>query len=131
LARKLSTIIDPLPSPTSESLKESGKIVINSLDPCLCGSTGLFRDVTGGVKIFLKVFVTMFARTAEEGSRLIVAAAAAGRETHGGYLRAGELREPVEMVSGARGVERGGKIWVDLAKRLEGMAQGVMDVVKD
>jgi retinol dehydrogenase-12 len=127
--RKLCTMIDPLPSLKSDSLKETNKIVINWLDPCFCG-TGLSRDISGALRIAGKIFTGLFARKAEEGARLVVAAAAAGRGTHGGYLRAGGLREPVEMVTGLEGVERGEKLWAELGKRLERMSGGVMDAVK-
>ncbi|EHK99820.1 putative Short-chain dehydrogenase TIC 32, chloroplastic [Glarea lozoyensis 74030] len=126
LVNKLASHIDPLPSTTS---KESNKIIINSLDPCFCGTTGLFRDVSGGKRIFLKIF-NLFSRTPEKGSRLIVGAAAAGRETHGGWLRAGEVRETVEMVRGVEGVERGERVWRDLVGRVEGLGVGVGGLVE-
>lgn len=62
--------------------QESGKpfVVINYLNPGLCHSQ-LARDSGMGLAIF-KFF---FARTTEVGSRTLVAAAAAGAESHGQY----------------------------------------------
>ena len=78
---KLASIIDPI---TNDKSQSSTPIVINSLDPCFC-KTGLAGGLTGGFKAILKLFEFSFARTAEEGFRLVVTAASAGRQTHGVY----------------------------------------------
>lgn len=62
--------------------QESGKpfVIINYVNPGLCHSQ-LARDAGIGLAIF-KFF---FARTTEVGSRTLVAAAAAGQDSHGQY----------------------------------------------
>lgn len=101
-------------------------IVINSVDPCFC-KTGLSGEMTGGPKAFFKVFETIAARTAEEGSRLVVQAASAGRETHGLYMRAGAVQEFNEI---ARDDTRATYFWKLLSKRLEELQPGILENLK-
>ncbi|ETS82849.1 hypothetical protein PFICI_04725 [Pestalotiopsis fici W106-1] len=98
-------------------------IVVNSLDPCFC-KTGLVGGLTGVARIFFNIFQAMFARTAEEGSRLVVQAAAAGRKTHGLYLRAGEVQAyaPIALDN-----EKATCVWETLCKRLEQIQPGVLE----
>jgi hypothetical protein len=100
-------------------------IVINSLDPCFC-KTGLGGDSSGSAKAARAIFASLFARTAEEGSRLIVKAASAGRETHGGYMRAGKLQAYAPMITSAEGVKRSEHVWKALCSKLEALQPGVM-----
>lgn len=72
------------------------------------------------------IFVSLFARTAEEGSRLIVKAASAGRETHGRYMRAGELQAYAPIITNAEGVKRSDHVWKSLCSKLEALQPGVM-----
>ena len=67
-------------------------VIINYLSPGLC-TTELSRHV--GFKVWMMV-ATMrffFARTAEMGSRTLLHAVVAGKETHGKYLAQCEIRE--------------------------------------
>jgi uncharacterized protein (DUF1778 family) len=75
------------------------------------------------------VFAFLFARTAEEGSRLIVQAASAGGETHGGYMRAGELQAYAPIITNAEGVKRSEHVWGALCSKLEALQPGIMDNV--
>ncbi|KAK5655828.1 hypothetical protein OQA88_5366 [Cercophora sp. LCS_1] len=97
-------------------------LVINSLDPCFC-KTGLGSDLTGPLKFFMKVFQAITARTAEEGSRLVVQAASAGRVTHGKYMRCGEVREYHSIAMDARKTD---EVWDSLCRRLEERQPGVL-----
>lgn len=109
---KLASIIDPT-------------IVVNSLDPCFC-KTGLADDFTGGLKAVYNIFEYIFARSAEEGSRLVVTAASAGRQTHGGYVRAGTLQEYAPRITSEDGVENSNPVWEQLGRKLEQLQPGVM-----
>ncbi|KAJ4355521.1 uncharacterized protein N0V89_003538 [Didymosphaeria variabile] len=84
--RKLATIVDP---PTTTN---AHPIVINAMDPMFCKSD-LGSEVKGAIKVAGGVFRSLTARSTEEGSRLIVKAASAGRETHGLYMRTGAVQE--------------------------------------
>jgi retinol dehydrogenase 12 len=100
-----------------------GSAVINSLDPCLC-KTGLHDDLHGAEKAIFGIFERMFARTAEEGARLVVQAASAGPETHGLYLRAGAVQEYGPIV--AQNDKRATYVWELLCKRLEQLQPGIL-----
>lgn len=100
-------------------------MVINSLDPCFC-KTELGSDVTGWQKVLHAAFRAMFARTAEEGSRLIVIAASVGRETHGKYMRAGAVQEYAPFITNEQGVKRSEQIWESLCARLERLQPGIL-----
>jgi len=123
---KLASIIDPTSNNKSGG---SNSIVINSLDPCFC-KTGLGGELTGGLRVALKLFAFLFARTAEEGSRLVVAAASAGGETHGKYMRAGAVQEYAPFITNAAGVEKSDYLWEQLSEKLEQLQPGIMANLK-
>ena len=103
------------------------------MDPCFCKTgLGISNAKIDGPKLFLvklvfSAFTAIFARTAEEGSRLIVQAAAAGRESHGGYLRAGKVQEYAPV---ARDPKKATYIWDLLCKKLEELEPGVLQNLK-
>ncbi|PYH94455.1 NAD(P)-binding protein [Aspergillus ellipticus CBS 707.79] len=115
-AIKLCQILDP------ENTEDPNPIVINSVDPSFC-KTGLSGELSGVAKGAFKVFEAIAANSAEEGSRLVVQAAAAGRETHGLYLRAGKVQKYAPI---ALDEERTTHVWETLSKRLEKVQPGIM-----
>ncbi|PWY88087.1 NAD(P)-binding protein [Aspergillus sclerotioniger CBS 115572] len=117
---KLASIVDPVGSGNSNA------IVINSLDPCFC-KTGLGGDLGCVGKVLYKSFEALAARTPEEGSRLVVQAASAERETHGLYFRAGAVQEYAPIVRDEKKAEY---LWEVLSKRLEGLEPGIMKNVE-
>ena len=78
-------------------------------------------ESSGSAKLSRAVFASLFARTAEEGPRLIVKVASAGRESHGEYMRAGELEAYAPVIRNAEGVKRSEHVWEVLSSKLEGM----------
>ena len=119
---KLASIIDPM---TNDKSRDSNSIVINSLDPCFC-KTELAGDLSGGFKAVFKLFEFLFARTAEEGSRLVVTAASAGRQTHGGYMRAGALQKYAPFITNEDGVKKSNYLWEQLGRKLEQLQPGIL-----
>jgi len=117
---KLSAIVDPADTTAPDP------IVINSLDPCFC-KTGLARELEGGLKVGYRVFEAVAARTPEEGARLVVQAASAGRETHGLYLRAGAVRV---YVGNASDEKKAAHVWDLLCGKLEGLQPGILQNLK-
>ncbi|KAJ4290252.1 hypothetical protein N0V90_010467 [Kalmusia sp. IMI 367209] len=113
---KLASVIDP-PNTTNPN-----PVVVNAMDPCFCKSE-LARDLTGILKFALNIFQSIAARTAEEGSRLIVQAASAGRETHGLYMRTGAVQEYAPV---AKDDEKATYIWELLCKKLEQLQPGIL-----
>ena len=77
VVRQLAKLID-------QSTNKSG-VIINCLNPGLCHSD-LTRDAEGFVRFVIGTLKTLLARTTEVGSRTLVHAAAASRESHGQYL---------------------------------------------
>jgi retinol dehydrogenase 12 len=120
--RKLATIIDP---ETSDKTPATNPVVINCLDPCYC-KTGLDSNLNKGLRAAMKAFAFLFARTAEEGSRLLVIAASAGRGSHGGYMRVGALKEYAPMITSAEGVENGEYVWKQLSRKLEAIQPDIL-----
>ncbi|KAG0650546.1 Short chain dehydrogenase atnD [Hyphodiscus hymeniophilus] len=112
---QLASIVDPL---TSTKASASNRLIINTLDPCFC-KTGLAREISGVLRPVFTLFEFLFARTAEEGSRLVVQTASAGGETHGGYMRSGELKTYPPLITSEGGVRRRKYIWELLEKTLE------------
>jgi NAD(P)-dependent dehydrogenase (short-subunit alcohol dehydrogenase family) len=107
----------------SEVVDEKG-VVINSLDPCFC-KTGLGKgNMSFGMKVLMKGFQAATAKTAEEGSRLVVQTGSAGVGTHGKYMRAGRVQEYNSVVLERMG-DRGEELWKSLLLRLDGLQEGV------
>jgi len=119
---KLASIVDPI---TNDKSQDSNTIVFNSLDPCFC-KTGLAGELTGGFKAIFKFFEFVFARPAEEGSRLVVTAAAAGTQTHGGCMRAGALQAYAPFITNEDGVDKSNHVWEQLGRKLEQLQPGIM-----
>jgi len=116
IIRKLCTIVD------TTTTNDPHPIVINSVDPCFC-KTGLSGDLKGITRLIFKFFEFISARTAEEGSRLVVQAASAGRQTHGLYLRAGAVQvyAPISLDD-----KRAAYVWELLCRRLEELEPDVL-----
>lgn len=119
IIRKLCTVVDP-PSTT-----DSNPIVINSLDPCFC-KTGLSTELKGVTRVLFKIFELVTARTAEEGSRLVMQAASAGRQTHGLYLRGGAVQAYAPI---ALDDKRATYVWELLCSKLEELQPGILQNV--
>ncbi|RYP08954.1 hypothetical protein DL764_001565 [Monosporascus ibericus] len=115
-AVKLSAIVDPV------NTSDPNPIVMNSVDPCFC-KTKLSGELTGGPKIFFKIFESIAARPPEEGSRLVVQAASAGRETHGLYMRAGVVQKYTPI---AQNEKKATYFWELLYKGLEKLQPGIL-----
>lgn len=97
-------------------------IILNNLNPGLCHSE-LARDA-GWSLWLLKLFL---ARTTEKGSRTLVAAAAAGEESHGKYMSDGRVNEGMlsDFVKSPEGEKTKEKVWGELKVILEKIEPGV------
>lgn len=75
--RELAKLIDNSPKP---------HVIINCLTPGACYSD-FGREITSTLQVFvIEIAKFLIARSTEAGSRTLVAAAAAGNETHGKYM---------------------------------------------
>jgi len=67
-------------------------VVVNLVCPGLC-KTDLSRNAPPALRENIAVRHTQFGRTAEDGSRTLLHAAVAGKESHGCYLDSCEIAE--------------------------------------
>ena len=61
------------------------EIILNGLTPGVCKSD-FFRESKGFGRLMVQAVYLFIARSAEVGSRTLVAAATGGKETHGKYM---------------------------------------------
>lgn len=95
-------------------------VTINMLNPGLCQSE-LSREGNARIKI-MKFFL---ARTTEAGSRTLVAAAAAGPETHGEYMNMCKVTPTATVTQGVQGQKTQKKLWGELTGKLEEIEPGI------
>lgn len=62
-----------------------GRVIINLVNPGLCATT-LSRDAPQVFKDHLQELLNKNGRTAETGSRTLLAGAVAGEDSHGSYM---------------------------------------------
>jgi NAD(P)-dependent dehydrogenase (short-subunit alcohol dehydrogenase family) len=64
---------------------EKPKIIVNCMTPGAC-QTNIRRNLTGLKKVSMGLLTMIIGRTAEAGSRTLVAGIVAGSESHGQYM---------------------------------------------
>lgn len=98
-------------------------VVLNVLNPGLCHSE-LSREAGLGLEI-MKFFL---ARSSEVGSRTLVAAATAGKESHGKYMTDGLVADKAlsPFVQSEDGTAAAKKVWKELSEILEKIQPGVV-----
>ncbi|EXJ83369.1 hypothetical protein A1O1_06990 [Capronia coronata CBS 617.96] len=97
-------------------------VILNYLNPGLCHS-----ELSREGPLMLEVLKFFLARTAEVGSRILVAAAVAGPESHGKYISNGIVLEEdlSPFVKSEDGKAASEKIWKELTAILEEIQPGV------
>ena len=95
-------------------------VTINMLNPGLCKSE-LSRE--GNARI--KIMKLLLARTTEAGSRTLVAAAAAGPETHGEYMNMCKATPTATITTSPEGKKAQKRLWDELIDKLEKIEPGV------
>ncbi|KEY73818.1 hypothetical protein S7711_03117 [Stachybotrys chartarum IBT 7711] len=118
--RQLATLASP--SQTS--------VVLNITDPGLC-RTGLTQNTRWQMRLSAYIGKLMLGRSAEMGSRTILAAVAAGEESHGKFLIDCEVAEDSlpGWVTSEDGKIFQQRFWGELAVRLEAIQPGCIDAV--
>lgn len=99
-------------------------VIINALNPGFC-RTDLFRHAPFPLQYIVKLGLRFLGRTSEMGSRTLMAAAAAERESHGGYMDSCVLREPSKLVTGSEGVTLQTRVYNELMEILEDIQPGI------
>lgn len=105
----------------ASSLGEGYPIIINCVNPGFCHSS-LTRDFQPIAYIGK---IAMRARTTEVGSRTLVHAAGAGRETYGQYLSNCEVALVGNFIRTKEGKEVQEMVWSEILGRLEEIEPGV------
>ncbi|KAF1842709.1 NAD(P)-binding protein [Cucurbitaria berberidis CBS 394.84] len=95
-------------------------VTINFVNPGLCHSE--FGREGGWSVIIMKFFL---ARTTEVGSRVLVAAASLGPESHGQYVTNGRVEDPGTWVLSQEGHQVQQRVWNELVGKLEGIKTGI------
>ncbi|KAL8371729.1 hypothetical protein RB595_001503 [Gaeumannomyces hyphopodioides] len=101
-------------------------VVVNALNPGMCRSQ-LFRHAPFPLDWILAVGVRLVGRSAEAGSRTLVAAAAAGRESHGRYMLDCVVADGAEspLVRSEEGREVQVRVFDEIMAELEKVHPGI------
>lgn len=102
----------------------SDPVTINCLNPGFC-RTDLFRHAPFPLNYFVKLSLRLLGRTSEMGSRTLMAAAAAGRESHGRYMDSCVVRDPSKLVLSEEGKVLQRRVYRELLRVLEGIEPGI------
>ena len=99
---------------------DSYPVTVNYINPGLCQS-----ELSRHAGIELTIMKALVARTAEQGSRTLVAGACGGPETHGRYMDKCVVAEPGSLLTrpGAEKTQR--RLWDELMDKLDRIAPGV------
>jgi len=122
LTRSLASRL-PLPS----------SLIVDSADPGWC-ATGLANEIRTNfiVNMIFTVLEKTFARTAEEGGRILVhAAVAPGDEVHGKYLATCQVSKESDFVNSKAGKEAEEKIWHETIAVLSKVDPRVPQIVRE
>ncbi|GAD92895.1 short chain dehydrogenase/reductase family oxidoreductase, putative [Paecilomyces variotii No. 5] len=105
-------------------LSRSG-VVLNTVSPGLC-KTDLARNATPAFREQLQALHAQYGRTAEDGSRTLLHAAIAGKESHGCYLSSCEIAESKvpSWISDEEGKKSQKYVWELIATELESIEPG-------
>ncbi|KAA8573619.1 hypothetical protein MFRU_001g04150 [Monilinia fructicola] len=106
------------------SKSEKPPIVLNTLTPGFCHSE-LMRHAQFPLNVFAWIGKLLLARTTEVGSRTLVAAAAAGEESHGVYMADCAVSEPSKYVRSEKGKNAQIRVYAEVMEALEKIAPGI------
>ena len=113
--------------PSSASVKKP-EVVINNPAPGWC-RTELFREEYATWPAPQKLAFKMIGRESEEGSRCLVHAVTAGKESQGGYLSECQVKPAGNWVRSKEGREVQKRVWKELEEILEGIKPGVISLI--
>ncbi|PSR99154.1 hypothetical protein BD289DRAFT_479726 [Coniella lustricola] len=103
-------------------------VIVNCLNPGFC-RTELFRHNTFPLNYIVRCTLRLLGRTSEMGSRTLVMAAAAGRESHGQYMDSCVVREPSKLVTGKAEPQLQSRIYTELVDILDSIEPGISKLV--
>jgi len=100
------------------------RVIMNMVNPGLCDS-GLTRDATGLQSAFFWLLKKILGRSAEVGSRTLIAGAAAREESHGCYMSECQLRDLSGLIMTDEGHETQKRVYIELIGILEAIQPGI------
>ncbi|KAJ0154342.1 Dehydrogenase/reductase SDR family member 13 [Colletotrichum tanaceti] len=101
-----------------------GRVQVTTLNPGLC-STALFRNLPFPLTLFVKFALRLLARSAEVGSRCLMAAAFAGEEAHGRYMNDCAVTKFPKVMQGEEGEQVQARLWEETMELLNGVDPAV------
>ncbi|KAK8076721.1 short-chain dehydrogenase/reductase [Apiospora phragmitis] len=107
-------------------LLENAAVVLRNAPPAVvinCTNPGLCKSELDGIQVRVAKF--LLARTAEQGSRSLIAGAIGGPDTHGQCLDTGKVTTPATVVVGCGGDEAQARLYTELMEKLEKIVPGV------
>lgn len=102
----------------------SERVILNMVNPGFC-KTSLSRDAKGLMWLMFTLMKLFIGRTAEVGSRTLLASAIGGPETHGKYMSECVVKEPSEFVRSAEGQKTQERVYNELMEILEKIQPGI------
>lgn len=105
-------------------IRQPYPVTMNMLNPGFCHSS-LTREVDEQWGWWLMKLV--LARTTEVGSRTLVHAALAGKETHGKYMSNGVVAPTAPLVRSNEGKKAQERVWRELSQKLEAIQPGILE----
>lgn len=105
-------------------------VIVNCVNPGFCRTT-LFRHATFPLNYVVRLTLLCLGRSSEMGSRTLMAAAAAGRHSHGQYMDSCVVRDPRQLVLSQEGMVLQKRIYEELLEVLEGIQRNVSHNVKN
>ncbi|KAJ9130211.1 Short-chain dehydrogenase/reductase-like protein [Coniochaeta hoffmannii] len=106
------------------SSSSNNSIILNIVTPGFCKSQ-ISRNLPLAGRLSVGMFLALIGRTTEVGSRCLVAAAAAGVDTHGQYLDSCRVSGPSVFVLSEDGREVQPRIYAELMGVLDGIEPGL------
>jgi retinol dehydrogenase-12 len=97
-------------------------VILNLTAPGFCRSS-LAREMGVAANA---MYIALHARTTEVGSRCLVHAIQAGKESHGKYMRNAQVHEVSCWVRSEEGKKTQGRVWTELSEKLEVISPGIL-----
>ncbi|KAI8830867.1 retinol dehydrogenase [Chytriomyces cf. hyalinus JEL632] len=101
------------------------RVIVNFLNPGLCHSN-LTSTAKGWGSFAVETLKYWIGRTTEVGSRTLVHALSAGKESHGQYLSDCKVEPPAVFVTSVEGVQVQKRLWDELTAILENVRPGIL-----
>ncbi|KAF4446384.1 hypothetical protein F53441_9952 [Fusarium austroafricanum] len=105
-----------------------GQIIVNGVHPGFC-STPLFSKTSFPFNLMFSILLAFLGRTAEMGSRALLAGVFAGNDLHGKLMFNGEFHELPKCMQGDDGEKLRGRVWGELMRILEGIEPDVPKLI--